>query len=66
MMNHRESWAEERRSPSQDEWVRQQSEGEKREPRSKKAPVSLKVGDAPKDQKIQSNASPQVILRRKS
>lgn len=61
MMNHRESWAEERKAPSREEWQKVLS-GEDRPKRTrtkKEKPVSVdepEVSPAP--------AAPQVILRR--
>jgi len=60
MMNHRESWAEERRAPSKAEWEKILSgEGEKTE--RKRTPA------APKEEPVQAPAqatAAKVILRR--
>ena len=70
MMNHRESWAEERKAPSHEEYVQQlkeESEPVKRE-RKPKAETA-----APEDEKGDAGAgsgapvaSPRVIVRRTS
>jgi hypothetical protein len=38
MLNHRESWAEERRAPTAAEWARQQREAEAKERRRARRP----------------------------
>lgn len=60
-MNHRESWAEERRAPTESEWAAMQAAAEepKKRPRKKEEPVAEVAPAAP--------AGPaRVIVRRKS
>ena len=60
IVNHRESWAEERKAPSRDEWIqilREESEPKKRGPRAAK-PVEATAPPAP--------APARVIVRRGS
>ncbi|MGZ3686686.1 MAG: hypothetical protein ACXVBW_00205 [Bdellovibrionota bacterium] len=58
MMNHRESWAEERRAPTRDEWAKTLSGEDKpeRKPRAAAASEAPAVKPAP--------VAPKVILRR--
>lgn len=58
MMNHRESWAEERKAPTYDEWVKTLA-GEDKAPR-KRAPKE----DAPAAEPATPAGPPKVILRR--
>ena len=61
-MNHRESWAEERKAPTREEWARIQEEEaqpRKRKPREVAAPAE----EAPKP--AAPAAPPRVLIRRK-
>jgi hypothetical protein len=57
MMNHRESWAEERKAPTYDEWVKTLA-GEDKVPR-KRSPKEEAPAEAPSPA-----SAPRVILRR--
>jgi hypothetical protein len=57
MMNHRESWAEERHAPTHDEWVRTLSGDVEKPVRTRKEAVKAPEAVAPK-------AAPAPILRR--
>jgi hypothetical protein len=59
MMNHKESWAEERKAPTRDEWARTLS-GEDRVPRTRKPKEEAKA-EEPKA----PAGPPKVLLRRK-
>jgi hypothetical protein len=58
MMNHRESWAEERRAPSRQEWQKILSGEDK--------PVRKRAERAPEEEKsvASESSAPKVILRR--
>ncbi|MGK5086296.1 hypothetical protein WDW86_01960 [Bdellovibrionota bacterium FG-2] len=58
LMNHRESWAEERKAPSAEEWARTLS-GEDKPVRKRSA-----VEKAPEAEPAAKPSGPQVILRR--
>ncbi len=60
LMNHRESWAEERRAPSKEEWARVLS-GEDKPARRRAAPEAQPETVQPPTQA----EAPKVILRRK-
>lgn len=59
MMNHRESWAEERKAPSRDEWERALS-GEDKPARKPRAAKAEETAAEPKP----ADTGPKVILRR--
>ncbi len=61
-MNHRESWAEERRAPSKDEWEKT-LKGESEPVKRTRAPKPAAVAPAAA---MPMDAAPKVILRRKS
>ncbi len=61
MMNHRESWAEERKAPSHDEWVKTLSGEDK--PARKRAP---KEEAAPEPAPERPSGPPRVILRKRA
>jgi hypothetical protein len=59
MMNHRESWAEERTAPTYEEWQKTLS-GEDKPKRTRKPPKDEEQAAAP----APAPAKPKVILRR--
>lgn len=61
MMNHRESWAEERKAPSAQEWKEQQENPPKRAPRAPKA--AAPAPEAESASPAAAKAKP-VIIRR--
>jgi hypothetical protein len=58
MMNHRESWAEERTAPTYDDWVKELS-GENKTPRKRTPKEAAAEAPAPV-----AASAPKVILRR--
>lgn len=62
MMNHRESWAEERRAPSPEEWARIVSGEDK--PQRKRAPRGEDEAATQEKAAPAAAATPRVILRR--
>lgn len=65
MMNHRESWAEERRAPSREEWERILS-GEDEKPRKKAPAEQAKEETSPVPESNPKPLTPKVIIRRRS
>jgi hypothetical protein len=64
IMNHRESWAEERRAPSLEDWKRQVQEDSEGKPRQRKTKeVSIEAQEPASDRPTQPA---KVILRRKT
>ena len=64
MMNHRESWAEERKAPSQEEWVQMQQEELEPKPRTRRQSTG---DDKPRTEETQKPVTAaKVILRRKA
>jgi hypothetical protein len=61
MMNHRESWAEERKAPSQEEWAKVLS-GED-QPKRKRTPTEKAAPESPVP--VNATSAPKVILRRR-
>ena len=59
LMNHREAWAEERKSPTQDEWEKE-LRGENRAPRTRKS-----VAESPAIEPAKQAGPPKTILRRR-
>lgn len=59
-MNHRESWAEERKAPSRDEWARTLN-GEDKVPRKRREASPAETAPA-----VKVDSGPKVILRRKA
>lgn len=60
-MNHRESWAEERKAPTAEEWARVLSGEDEKPRRRRETPV-----EAPAPEPAKSTEPPKVILRRKT
>jgi hypothetical protein len=58
MMNHRESWAEERTAPTRDEWIKILEDEATPKKREKK------TLEAPPETKTQEKKSPPVVIRR--
>lgn len=67
MMNHRESWAEERKAPTREEWARTLAGEDKpaRKPRSPESEAGSSSQGAEADKPAPAaNQAPKVILRR--
>ena len=62
MMNHRESWAEERTAPTREQWARIQEEEKK--PKTRKPKESAETQDSKSTVETAPSSASRVILRR--